>query len=239
MKTATQALSLGLVAVGLITASAHADVTVYSGADYGVDPGPIPNSNYAQSQWYSAAVSLPGGGSYGLINFEAITQFGYFSAPLTVATGVTVSGPSLPSLIMENQDQGYFYGFNTTPAGSNFLFEVGGSATFTFSTPIQAFGCYITGAQPETFSETVTFNDGPPQTVPIAQGGDGGCQFLGFTDPDQPIYSVTFNSGNDAIGIDDVQYVIVPEPSTLAFTFVGGLTLLTFVKRKRADRKTG
>jgi hypothetical protein len=218
--------------MSIITASAHAHVTVYSGADYGVDPGPIPNSNYAQSQWYPAAVSLPGGGSYGLVTFEAITQFGYISAPLTVAPGVTVSGPSLPSLIMENQDQGYLYGFNTTPGGSNFLFVLGGSATFTFSTPIQAFGCYITGAQPETFSETVTFNDGSPQTVPIAQGGYGGCQFLGFTDPGQRIYSVTFNTGNDAIGIDDVQYVTVPEPSTLALLSLGGLTLLGVARRK-------
>ena len=95
---------------------------------------------------------------------------------------------------------------------------LGGNLVFTFSSPIQSFGAYLSGIQLSV--ETINFSDGSSQSVPIPQANPstGGIDFVGFTDSGQQITSVTINAVGDIIGVDDVLYgatVTVPEPATL------------------------
>ena len=143
-------------------------------------------------------------------------------------------------------------GFNTTPGGSEWLQvapffndPVGGAVTFSFSTPIQAFGAYLTDAQTSLPGPiTLTFNDGSAEILSIVKNADaGGALFFGFTDFGRSIISVTYNTGatadtRDIWGIDDVRYstsanVVVPEPGSLFVLGIGLLGLGALRGRKR------
>jgi hypothetical protein len=158
---------------------------------------------------------------------------------ITFETGlpsdVTVSGGS----ITNNSGCGALCGFNTTPGGQYFYLVEGGSSTFTFSKPIDAFGMYITGLQTNLVpQETLTFSDGATQTIDTPSAINGGGAFMGFTDFGKSIVSVTYNATNDIVALDDVRYAssTVPEASTWAMMLIGfvGLGFAGY----RASRKT-
>ena len=215
--------------------SASAVVVVSSGVDVGANSGdPRPNSNAA-----AAAFDLSNNET--IINFEA-APLGSFTN-LVIAPGVTINGTDFggsPQTILNSpvgSPDGLF-GYNTTFGGSQWLSLFGGSITFTFATPIEDFGAYFSGVQ--LTGETITFNDGAPQSIALPNPGSG-VFFLGFTDFGNPITSLTINvqvgGTGDIIGIDDVRYSVaqgpqVPEPATLA---LAGLALagLGFSRRKR------
>ena len=202
----------------------------------GVDPGansgdPRPNSNAA-----AAAFDLSNNET--IITFEA-APLGSFTN-LLVAPGVTINGTDCcgsPQTIRNSpvgSPDGLF-GYNTTSGGSQWLSLFGGSITFTFATPIEDFGAYLSGVQ--LTGETITFNDGAPQSINIPNPGSG-VLFIGFTDFGNPITSLTINvqvaNTGDIVGIDDVRFSVaqVPEPATLA---LAGLALagLGFSRRKQ------
>ena len=106
--------------------------------------------------------------------------------------------------------------------------------TFAFLEPVVAFGAFITGADP-TVPGSLSVSFGSPfesafgsvignefrSFFPVDGVPGGGAQFLGFTDPTgEGFTSVTFlvspeeGVNTDAISIDDVSWVAVPEPST-------------------------
>jgi hypothetical protein len=91
---------------------------------------------------------------------------------------------------------------------------------FTFATPIQSFGAYISGVQ--LIFTSVTFDDGAPQSIPVPMPSDteGGIAFVGFTDAGQAISSVTIVTIGDVLGVDDVRYVVIPEPSAVVLVAV-------------------
>ena len=212
--------------------SASAVVVVSSGVDVGANSGdPRPNSNAA-----AAAFDLSNNET--IITFEA-APLGSFTN-LLVAPGVTINGTDCcgsPQTIRNSpvgSPDGLF-GYNTTSGGSQFLSLFGGSITFTFATPIEDFGAYFSGVQ--LTGETITFNDGAPQSINIPNPGSG-VLFIGFTDFGNPITSLTINvqvaNTGDIVGIDDVRFSVaqVPEPATLA---LAGLALagLGFSRRKQ------
>jgi hypothetical protein len=70
-------------------------------------------------------------------------------------------------------------------------------------------------------SNTITFNDGIPRSIPIPFTSNGGIAFVGFTDAGAAISSVSINTLGDIIGLDDVRFGLarppaVPEPATIA-----------------------
>ena len=231
-------VSMAATAFWVSAPNARANIVIFSGGDAGAnstDPRPISNATAAA---FDAAT-----GPNSLITFES-APLGSFTN-LTVAPGVTINGSDIsgnPQTILNAPfaTPDSLFGYNTTAGGSHFVSLFGGTLTFSFATPIDAFGGYFTGVQ--NGGETITFSDGSSQSIPLlALGGEGGVQFLGFTDFGKSIASVTINVPGDIIGVDDVRYLTaplspVPEPSTwglLATVFVG--IVLSLRQRRNAS----
>jgi hypothetical protein len=132
---------------------------------------------------------------------------------------------------------------------------MGGTVTFTFTTPTQFFGAYISGIQTAFFTDTITFSDGASRSISIPGAGttssEGALDFVGFTDAGASITSITINAGIpgntnagfDDIGLDDVRYQSAtassaPEPGSMALMLVGGLCAAFGYRRSRPGRRS-
>ena len=116
----------------------------------------------------------------------------------------------------------------------------GGTLTFSFASPIQAFGAYSSGQNLTT--DSVNFSDGMSQVLDIPEAGTSGStgalNLVGFTDVGASIASVTIFAGNDGfddIGVDDVclgPVTAVPEPLTLSIFGAGFVGAAALRRRK-------
>jgi len=205
---------------------------------------PHPSSATAASNFATAAGAL---GATSLITFES-APLGSFSN-LTVAPGVSINGSDVNSANQTIRNTSDFPtaptldGYNTTPGGAKFVEMIGGTLTFTFAKPIQAFGAYLSGVQDFT-TDTLNFSDGTSQVLDVPEAGTsnsvGALDFLGFTDAGKSITSVTIDTGSfaagwDDIGVDDVRFgpvANVPEPFTLSL-FGAGLAGAAALRRRK------
>jgi hypothetical protein len=252
-KIATCALPASVVLSG-IGAPAWSAVVTFEGIDFGLPGNPRPRSDAAAARFDAAASAL---GNVNLIDFENV-PLGRFSS-LTVAPGVTVElvepRPSNRAWIEDNSTPFIAgEGFNTTVGGNQFLqFDPGfnGTLKFSFETPVQAFGSYLTDVGGGFQDLSILFNDGTSQVFPIerfiSSNAVGiGVGFFGFTDAGKSITDVSFelklplDSGDailsDTIGIDDVRYVPVPEPLTILGSSAA-LGIGAFLKRQYSRKQ--
>ncbi|GAC15273.1 hypothetical protein [Aliiglaciecola lipolytica] len=215
----------GLALVGALTTSmgAFAVPITYIGADDAVSSfADMVNAQAAASDFFDVT------GPINVFDFESAIP-----ANLTVTGGSTVSSSC-----------GAVCGFNTTAGGSFWRQVVGGSVTFTFSDPVDAFGFYVNGLQTDLVpQQTIEYVDGSSiqQIIDMPSATGGGGAFLGFVDFGQLISSVTFNATNDVLGFDDLYFGRsatnpgdpneIPVPATL-FLFGAGLLSLGFAGRK-------
>lgn len=209
---------------------------------------PHPVSGAAAASFNTAIAGL---GASSLITFEGL-PLGAFTN-LSVAPGVTINGTDYLGNKQTIRNTTNFPpgptldGYNTTPGGAYFVEIQGNTLTFSFASPIQAFGAYFSGIQTNFFQDTVNFNDGTSQVLNIPGTGTnsftGALSFVGFTDAGASISSVTINAGNgvttgaDFIGIDDVRFgpvTSVPEPVTLSIFGVGAFGAVSLRRRKKA-----
>jgi len=245
MSAMLKLITAGLVLLPLILVPASAGVITFTGADLGVLPtSPSgPNSTAAAASFDAAAALL---GTVSIINFES-APVGSFNS-LVVAPGVTLTGSNVGGTnqsINNTFDANFpsLDGYNTTSGGSQFAEMNGGSLVFTFTTPIQFFGAYLSGVQ-NFVQDTYTFSDGSAQTIDVPETGTsssvGELVFVGFTDSGKFITSVTINAGTngfDALGVDDVRYQsgasAAPEPGSMALMLTSCLFGLALWFRRR------
>jgi hypothetical protein len=242
---------LAPVLVCALAVVGRADV-IFSGADLGVLPASPSgtNSSAAAAAFDTAAALL---GNVSIITFES-APVGSFSS-LTVAPGVTISGSNATggNQSINNTFDATFPsldGYNTTSGGANFVEMIGGTLVFTFATPTQFFGAFLSGVQDFT-TDKITFSDGSSQTIDVPETGTSGSvgelAFVGFTDAGKSITSVTINAGSpaigyDAIGVDDVRYQSaavsgVPEPGSVVLLLtICLLALAPLVRRFQGGR---
>jgi len=220
--TYTKRFSL-LVLTSLLVAGAMSasSIVTYEGQDDGAPiTGPFPNSTTAETAFTTAAITLS---PLDTITFESLPVG--FQSSFTAAPGVTVdlNAPDDGDGVSGVSDItfGNNFGFNVTPAGSKWLGFAQGSVEFSFATPTDYFGFWLTGVQtPLTSQITVNFSDGVSEVLNAPVNNNGGAAFFGFTDAGKSIDSITItNNSNDAWGIDDVKYntgaSAIPEPSSI------------------------
>ena len=222
-----------VLAATLAPAPADAAVVIYSGSDPSASSlSTKPNSDAARAQYVAAVSGLP---QTFLATFET-GPLGAFSS-YNLGGGATMTGVDQGNnqQVVRNQIQCQFSlcGGNTTVGGKTFLGINGGTVTFDFAAPIQAFGAYFTGAQLAGIQ--LTFNDGSARTVDIP--GVFGADFVGFTDFGKSISKVTFNGTHDFMAIDDITFSLatptgVPEPATWAM-MISGFGLAGAALRRR------
>jgi hypothetical protein len=205
------------VALGFAAAPVHAAIVPYIAFDPGAGSLAAAPNSVAEDEAFDAEL-----GTEKVIDFESAPLGAFVS--LAAAPGVTVTGLDFNGnnqKIVNTTLAGCtpaLCGYNTTTGGSKFLQLNGGTATFSFSPGIDAFGAYFTGVQ--LTGETITFSDGVNQSIAIPNpGNSGGTDFVGFTDFGKTILSLTINAQptpalGDIIGVDDVGYETVPAPPT-------------------------
>ena len=213
----------------LSAAATNAQIVTFKAVDTGASViGPFPNSDAAAASFDAAAGAL---GSVNLIDFES-APVGAFSN-LLAAPGVSITGADLFGADHEIRDApcSNGCGFNTRSGGAQYAQLNGGTLTFTFAAPVQAFGAYLTGL--EIGLQAITFDDGAPQLLSLPTSGRGAAFFC-FTDAGKSISSITVFARWESIGIDDVRYVgAVPEPASYALMLAGPGALGFMVRRRR------
>lgn len=232
---------IGLAAIAAVAASPAAAVTlVFNGQDDGASElGPWPNSAAAEAAFKAAAAT------YGSVKTETLesavvgTMSPLVLADLVINTAAPNFGLGYSGI--NNTTLGGLYGFNVTAGGSQwygFPNFVATDAMFTFNSPTNSIGLWITGIQNDvTTSIVVELIDGSQESFNLPLNGQGGAQFFGavsdvaFT---KVLALQTSNPGfSDLFGIDDISYNVVPEPATWTM-LIAGFGLVGFAARRRS-----
>jgi PEP-CTERM motif len=210
-------------ALGRTIAAAFLSAT-YFGAIGSAQAAPIVFNDVTAYQNAAALAGIP-------LNTETFSAFPPFTALPQTANGITVS----------TNNNGFIgFSFDSTNAVVFTTQSSGTSITFTFSTPINAFGVSVYHLGTVGATDLSITTTGAPQLVydGFTYGGGSLLLFAGVFDSATTFMSATVTNTalGDYVELDNVLYgsaAPVPEPGTL--TLLGaGLAGLRFLRRKRA-----
>lgn len=245
MKLRVLGILVAAVACAMTAGTASAD-SIFTGNDPGVAAGGARPSSNAAAAAFDALVNET------IINFESQALGGTnWNLGGGVTATLTGSQTTLSGIWVGDDTS---LGYNTTSGGSKFLrvapadFSPFAPVTlaFGFTTPITAWGAYITGLEPDVNGVvTVTYNDGSIHNFVLNAGGTGGgVQFFGIVLSSSTITSISLIESSDGVafgtrdlwGIDDVRYAAaapVPEPASLTLLGFGALGALARKRRAK------
>lgn len=163
-----------------------------------------------------------------LVNFDELTPMSTFNPSTYSSMGVaSISNSGSPLLVLPFSSQTP-PNYLSTGAGDNYA----GNVTFTFTnlTSMAGFGISEDGATPVTLTAfgangnvLGTFTETVPSTTFNA--------YYIVSDPSFDIKSISVSAAQN-LGIDDVQFSTVPEPSTTDL-LIAGITCLVFSAARR------
>lgn len=227
-----------------LLASAHATIRLFCGLDaVTASSDPRPNSNAALAQFVVIAAAQ---NSMSVADFDGLADR-TLSGP--VASNMSMASTNVDALNggIDSGDD-VILGFNTTPSiGKHYRLwsdvdTTPASVTFTFATPVNAFGAFFTGVGTSFGDTSIKWTTSlGTNTLGLGEFPTGSVQFCGFIDSEL-FTSVTIEIApeaggaiDDVLGVDDAFYANcnpVPEPGTMAALAVGALALI----RKRSRR---
>lgn len=233
-----QSFIISLALVGGCVSQAQAAQTFF-----GVDNGwtvSKPNHDATKAHFLTAA------GLTQVIDFDAM-DLGSLNTTLSMEAGLLVgltggSGPGISNAEVATGNEFGTFAFS----GTKYFLTLGDSGTtqltITFTQPIRAFGSSISdlgdwGANTSNSTHQWVTNRGEIYDLvrdkPYSHE-NGNASFMGFTTSNPftsisliyPTSAVGTGLGADGIGIDDINFAVVPEPASMTAIAVGIVALL-------------
>lgn len=229
--------AFGITAFASLCFAQPALSQIVTGSDDGsAVGGPHPNSAAAEADFFADASAY---GTISTLTFEG-QPTGYSANYTFPGVGVTTTAPNYGSGFsgVSNSTFGNLYGYDIDTGAGSWFGVPGGLTTFTFDSPTNAFGFYLTGLQSNFGSLVVTDDQG--QIYNLTANSSGGAQYFGAT-TGYAISSFTITDGGsgDAWGLDRLSFLTataVPEPSTWAMMLIGfGATGFALRRRRRSS----